>query len=107
MNGFLDRKRILELFDELSKELRLEGARAQIYIIGGAAMSLAFSRDRRTEDVDARIDVRHGRVRRPVEPPKPLAAERASHVCHFILRFRLSAVQLQRSASGEPFLGVT
>ena len=29
MTGPLGRKRILELFDELSKELRLEGARAQ------------------------------------------------------------------------------
>ena len=54
MEGQLDRKKIVELFDELSKELRLEGARAQVYVIGGAAMSLAFDRERTTEDVDAR-----------------------------------------------------
>lgn len=57
----LDRRRMLELFDELSKELRFEGARAQIYIVGGAAMSLAFGRERRTQDVDARIDTGHYR----------------------------------------------
>ena len=62
MNGSLDRGKILELFDELSKELQFSRTRAQIYIIGGAAMSLAFSRDRRTEDVDARIDNGHYRL---------------------------------------------
>ena len=62
MNGLLGRRRLLELFDELSKELRFQGARAQIYIVGGAAMSLAYSRARRTEDVDARIDAGHSRL---------------------------------------------
>ena len=52
----------LELFDELSRELRFQGARAQIYIVGGAAMSLAFSRERTTKDVDARIDTGHSRL---------------------------------------------
>lgn len=55
----LDRGRIIALFDELSAELRFSRTRAQI---GGAAMSLAFSADRRTEDVDARIDVGHSRL---------------------------------------------
>ena len=58
MNGLLGRRRLLEL----SKELRFQGARAQIYIVGGAAMSLAYSRARRTEDVDARIDAGHSRL---------------------------------------------
>ena len=39
----LDRRRILELFDELAAELRFSRTRGQIYILGGAAMSLAFS----------------------------------------------------------------
>ena len=38
------------------------GTRAQIYIVGGAAMSLAFSRERTTRDVDARIDTGHSRL---------------------------------------------
>ena len=62
MSGHLGRRRILELFDELSEELRFQGARAQIYIVGGAAMSLAFSRERTTMDVDARIDAGHYRL---------------------------------------------
>lgn len=62
MSGPLDRQRILELFDELSAELRFSRTRAQIYIVGGAAMSLAFARDRTTRDVDARIDIGHSRL---------------------------------------------
>ena len=62
MTGPLDRRRIRELFDELSDELKWTRTRAQIYIVGGAAMSLAFSRDRTTRDVDARIDAGHHRL---------------------------------------------
>ena len=35
---------------------------AHIYIVGGAAMSLAFARERTTRDVDARIDTGHSRL---------------------------------------------
>jgi hypothetical protein len=62
MSGPLDRERLLKLFDELSAELRFSRTRAQIYIVGGAAMSLAFDRERTTRDVDARIDTGHSRL---------------------------------------------
>ena len=67
MSGPLDRERIIELFGELSDELRFTRTRAQIYIIGGAAMSLAFARDRTTRDVDARIDTGHSRLAEAVQ----------------------------------------
>ena len=67
MSGPLDRQRILDLFDELSDELRFTRTRAQIYIIGGAAMSLAFARDRTTRDIDARIDTGHSRLTEAVQ----------------------------------------
>lgn len=69
MNGSpeLDRQRILELFDELSAELKVSRTRAQIYIVGGAAMSLAFSRERTTLDVDARIDTGHSGLWKAVQ----------------------------------------
>ena len=67
MSGPLDRRRIVELFDELADELRFTRTRAQIYVIGGAAMSLAFSRDRTTRDVDARIDSGHSRLTEAVQ----------------------------------------
>lgn len=59
MTGPLGRDRILELFDELSEELRFGRTRAQVYVVGGAAMSLAFDRERTTRDVDARIASGH------------------------------------------------
>ncbi|MXY25115.1 MAG: nucleotidyl transferase [Acidobacteria bacterium] len=62
MSGPLDRERLVKLFDELSAELRFSRTRAQIYIVGGAAMSLAFDRERTTRDVDARIDAGHPRL---------------------------------------------
>lgn len=62
MSGPLDRERLVKLFDELSAELRFSRTRAQVYIVGGAAMSLAFDRERTTRDVDARIDTGHSRL---------------------------------------------
>ena len=37
-------------------ELGLRGARAHVYLFGGAAMSVAFDRGRRTVDLDVRVD---------------------------------------------------
>ena len=62
MSGPLGREQILELFEELSEELQFNRARAQIYVVGGAAMSLAFDRERTTRDVDARIAAGHHRL---------------------------------------------
>ena len=56
MSGpLLERATIEQLFEELADELRFAGARVQLYVIGGAAMSMSFDRDRTTQDVDARI----------------------------------------------------
>jgi hypothetical protein len=45
--------RILEALQALGKELGREGVRAQIFIVGGAAMALAYSTRRVTRDIDA------------------------------------------------------
>ena len=60
MPGSLDRDVLIELLDDLAGRLERRKVRAQIYIIGGAAMSLAFDRRRTTHDIDARIDAGHG-----------------------------------------------
>ena len=60
MPGSLDRDALIELLDDLAGRLERRKVRAQIYIIGGAAMSLAFDRRRTTHDIDARIDAGHG-----------------------------------------------
>ena len=69
MNGNpdLDRDKPTSLFDDLSRELEFARTRVQTYVIGGAAMSMAFNRERTTKDVDARIDAGRGALMEAVE----------------------------------------
>ncbi len=60
--GALDRDTLHQLFGELADELAQVRVRACIYIVGGAAITMAYRRDRATEDVDARIDDGHQAV---------------------------------------------
>lgn len=41
------------LFEDLSRELKVRGERAQLYVVGGAAIALAHDDRRVTRDVDA------------------------------------------------------
>jgi hypothetical protein len=45
--------RIRELLVELGRRLDARGVEARLFLVGGAAMALAFSRDRVTRDLDA------------------------------------------------------
>lgn len=65
--GALDRETLHRLFDELADELARVRTRAHVYIVGGAAMMMAYQRDRATHDVDARIDDGHAAVLAAVE----------------------------------------
>ena len=60
MNGSLNKDELIALLDELSERLKRKKTRASIYIVGGAAMALAFDRSRTTHDIDGRIDRGHG-----------------------------------------------
>ena len=51
--GYFDRKRIIELIRELGSRLEDRGVRAEMFVVGGSAMALAYNRDRLTKDVDA------------------------------------------------------
>ena len=73
MTGSLDREALIGLLDDLAERLERRNVRAQVYIVGGAAMSLAFDRRRTTHDVDARIDAGHGAL---VEAVQEIARER-------------------------------
>ena len=55
MPGRLDHGKLTALFEDLADHLRAQGVRGHIYVIGGAAMILAFQRDRTTRDVDAYV----------------------------------------------------
>ena len=53
MAGSFNRDTIVHSLEELGRRLELAGVRAELYIVGGAAMALAFARDRVTRDIDA------------------------------------------------------
>ncbi|MFZ1382109.1 MAG: DUF6036 family nucleotidyltransferase [Scrofimicrobium sp.] len=52
-DGTLDAARVLELFEELSDRLSEVGLSAQLFVVGGVAMALAYDNGRVTRDVDA------------------------------------------------------
>lgn len=49
----LDAAAVRGLFQELSERLDADGVRAQLFVVGGAAMALAYDQGRLTRDVDA------------------------------------------------------
>jgi hypothetical protein len=49
----LTRARILDLFGELDAELGASGVRGDVFIVGGAAMAVAYDARPSTQDVDA------------------------------------------------------
>lgn len=55
MPGRLDHGRLTALFEDLANHLGRQRIRGHIYVVGGAAMTLAFERGRTTRDVDAYI----------------------------------------------------
>jgi hypothetical protein len=53
MNVGFDRDQIRILLDELSAELATRGARADLFLVGGAAIAIAYDSRRATRDLDA------------------------------------------------------
>jgi Nucleotidyltransferase of unknown function (DUF6036) len=49
----LNRDDIAALLDELAGELEAEGVHGDLFLVGGAAMALAYSTRRATRDLDA------------------------------------------------------
>lgn len=49
----MDRKEIIDALTSLAAELDSRGAVAEMYVVGGAAIALAFNERRATRDIDA------------------------------------------------------
>jgi uncharacterized nucleotidyltransferase DUF6036 len=70
VNAGLDRHDIRVLFDDLSAELASRQAKADIFLVGGAAIAVAYDEARSTRDLDA--------VFRPTDVVRQAAAAVAS-----------------------------
>jgi hypothetical protein len=53
MSTGLGREDIRALLDDLSTELAARGARAELFLVGGAALAVAYDAMRATRDLDA------------------------------------------------------
>ncbi|MGD0606624.1 MAG: nucleotidyl transferase AbiEii/AbiGii toxin family protein, partial [Streptosporangiaceae bacterium] len=53
MSTGLGREEIRVLLDDLSAELAARGARAELFLVGGAALAVAYDATRATRDLDA------------------------------------------------------
>ena len=62
MSTGLGREDIRALLDDLSAELAARGARAELFLVGGAALAVAYDATRATRDLDA-VFVPTGTVR--------------------------------------------
>ena len=65
---YFDYDRIIELLGELGRRLESQGIRAEMFVVGGSAMALAYNRERLTKDIDA------------VFEPKTVIYVEASHI---------------------------
>jgi len=53
MSAGLGREDIRALLDDLSQELAARGAMAELFLVGGAALAVAYDATRATRDLDA------------------------------------------------------
>ena len=53
MISIFDTSQLLELFGELSEELKIRSEHAELFVVGGAAMALKYDAMRTTRDIDS------------------------------------------------------
>ncbi len=53
MTASFGKRDLIEAFEKLDEELARRGVRAELFVVGGAAMAIAYDARRATTDVDA------------------------------------------------------
>jgi hypothetical protein len=76
--SLLDREEILRLFEDLSEELEARGTRAEVFLVGGAAIAVAYDGRRATRDLDAVF-----------QPKEDVYAAREQDIEDIVLLYRL------------------
>lgn len=118
----LNREQIIGLLTELGQELDSRGVKAQMFVVGGAAMALAYNMRRATADVDGvfepkaviyeaarRVAARHGQL--------PAGADQHAKVIldlpgitvtvpspHYLLALKVQAARIDRDQDDIRFL---
>ena len=95
------RPELTKALDELSKELRSKGVKAHLYIIGGAAISLAYDARRVTMDIDTLILDGHG----PVMDAAHTVARRRGWPTTWLNEQASSAIPLAKDRRARPVYG--
>ncbi len=62
----MDREEIVAALTDLAAELRQRGASADMYVVGGAAIALAYDERRATRDIDALFEQRSPPASTPI-----------------------------------------
>ena len=72
----LNREKMIEALEDLADRLERRRAQGSIYLVGGAAIALAYSEERLSDDIDDRIESGHGAVQKAI---LEIARERGWH----------------------------
>ena len=72
----LNREKMIEALEDLADRLERRRVQGSIYLVDGAAIALAYSEERSSDDIDARIESGHETVQKAI---LEIARERGWH----------------------------
>ena len=62
----LTRQDMVECFEDIANRIRFKFVKGTIYLVGGAAVAMAYDDSRMSIDIDARIESAHGEIQRAI-----------------------------------------
>ena len=62
----LTRQDMIECFEDIANRIRFKFVKGTIYLVGGAAVAMAYDDSRTSIDIDARIESAHGEIQRAI-----------------------------------------
>ena len=105
----LTREQIIGLLAELGQELDASGVKAQLFVVGGAAMALAYNMRRTTADVDGVFEPKAviyeaARIDRDQDDIRFLARERGAKTADDVLRIAEQVIGSNRLLPKAQFI---
>jgi hypothetical protein len=105
----LTREQIIGLLAELGQELDASGVKAQLFVVGGAAMALAYNMRRTTADVDGVFEPKAviyeaARIDRDQDDIRFLARETGAKTADAVLRIAEQVIGSNRLLPKAQFI---